>query len=69
MLTTLDCLLVLEVSGDGFQKDLLNHLPREQAEADQPVITQIVLLALPKDRSLLSSSPLESALVTMILQR
>lgn len=36
MLSTLNCLLAVNIFGDGFQEDLLHYLPRDQSEAEKP---------------------------------
>ena len=43
-------LLVLHVSGSGFQEYLSHHLLRDQGEADQPVVVLVLLLALLEGR-------------------
>lgn len=51
MLITPSHLLVLNIFGNSFQQDLLqHHLPREQGEADWPVVPQILHLVLLEDR-------------------
>jgi len=45
MLTAPDHLLAFHVPGHGFQDLLLPHLPRDQGEADQPVVPWVLLLA------------------------
>lgn len=44
MLTTPNHLLVLNMVENGFQEDLLCHFPRDQGEADMPVVFQMLLL-------------------------
>ena len=46
MLTAPKHLLVLHVFGNGFQGSLLHLLPRDQGEADGPIMSWILLLAL-----------------------
>jgi len=37
--------------GNDFQRKLLHHFPTDCAAADKPVVSQILLLALPEDGS------------------
>lgn len=39
------------VFGNGFQEDLLHHLPWHRCEADQPVVPQTLLLLALEDRN------------------
>lgn len=60
MLTTTNHVLVLTVFGSSLQ-DYLLHLPRDQGEANRPVVAWIVLFALEKKTGLMLAflSPLE----------
>lgn len=55
---------------NGLQKDLILHLPRDQGEADWPVLLQILLFALLVHESdLLSSGYQELLLIAMAFYR
>jgi len=51
MLTTPDNLLFLHLLYDDLQDELLHHFPRDGDEADRPVVSWILLLALFEDWS------------------
>lgn len=50
MLTTPSHFLVLSIFENRIQQDLLQHLSREQGEADWPVVPQILFPTLLEDR-------------------
>ena len=49
MLTTPDDLLLFQLLGEGIQNKLFHNLSRDRGEADQPVVSQILLLAIFED--------------------
>lgn len=51
MLMSPDQILILYMFEQGFQDHLLHQIPKDQGEADQPVVPCILLLALLEDRS------------------
>jgi len=51
MMTTVHHVHILHIFGNRFQKDLLHHLPADQAEADWPAASWILLLALLEAKS------------------
>lgn len=51
MLTTFDDHLLFYMLGEDLQNDLFNHLSRDGGEAHQPVVSQVLLLALFEDGS------------------
>lgn len=51
MLTAPVDFLLPHVHRNSFQDELLHRLPRDRGEADQPVVLQVVLIALLEDRS------------------
>ena len=57
MLTSPDYLFLFQSLGDDIQNEQLHHSPRNGGEADQPVVSQLPLLALFEDWSHSSSPP------------
>jgi len=51
MLTTPNHLHVFQMFGNGFQEDLIHHLPSDRDKSDWHVISQILLLVLLEDWS------------------
>lgn len=51
------CHLVPNIFGNGFQEDMLHHLPRQRDEADWPVVPQMLCLVLLEDRMDISCLP------------
>lgn len=57
MWTIPNCLLVRQILGNGFQDELLPHLPRDAVQADGLAIPWILFLALLEARSDICSPP------------
>jgi len=57
MLTTPDNLLFLHLLDDDLQDELLHHLSQDGVEADRPVVSWVLLLALFEDWSDIGLSP------------
>jgi len=56
MLTTPDNLLFLHLLDDDLQDELLHHLSRDGGEADRPLVTWVLLLALFEDWNVIGLS-------------
>lgn len=60
MLTTPNHFHVFQMFGNGFQEDLIHHIPSDQGESDWHIISQILLLALLEDWSDIRFLPLRN---------